>query len=147
MKTSTRFPCLLSRKDKLVLYIGEGIDRSKGQAGGVAQVPCPFLWCYGMQRACTVPPFCYLILLLVPVFIPPVQKWQSGFWCFCILFLTCPNYTCTVVFSTFQFPGFVLLEEKFIQVQALQKRIPSPRSQLFHNQSICLLEVHEIRKL
>ena len=82
------------------------------------------------------PAFASDILLLLLAF----QKWQLGFrwdffvfgffFFFCIFLpIICPN---TVIFSPFSFLCILLLEEMFVQVQALQplpQRVPSTRSQ------------------
>ena len=50
-----------------------------------------------------------------------LQKWQLGFWFVCIF---CPEFAPTVIFSTVQFLCIFLLEERCVQVQALQQRVP-----------------------
>ena len=65
------------------------------------------------------------------VFAPSSSEVAVGyFWSFCILSIICPNCTCTQVlffFSPLEFLCILLLEETFVQVQALQQRRPGPR--------------------
>ena len=73
--------------------------------------------------------FCFLLFLLLLL---ALQKWQLGF--FGGLFLSfvqnlpqlCMH---AVIFSPLWFLCILLFEERVVQVQALQQRVPGPRSQ------------------
>ena len=64
---------------------------------------------------------CALLLLLA------LQK-QQAFAAFCILLfiITLAAHACSYVFSFIQFLCILLLEEAFVQPQALQQRVPGP---------------------
>ena len=60
-----------------------------------------------------------LLLFLTP------QKWQLGFWSFCIfLFLVCTATQLLLV--PYSFFVFCCWRKQFVQEQALQQRVPSP---------------------
>ena len=58
-----------------------------------------------------------------------LQKFQLRFFLGGVLFVSfgsriCPNYTCTVTFSLISFLCILLLEQRCVQVPALQQRVP-----------------------
>ena len=88
---------------------------------------CPPLWWCGVQGPCPVPCFCF-------------RLFRSGSWGFLVflhlwgffgLFVSFiqnlpPTAHHTVIFSPIMFLCILLLEETFVQVQALQQRVPGP---------------------
>ena len=60
------------------------------------------------------------------LFLPlALQKWQLGFWSFCILLsIICPNCACTHLFLV-PHSFFVFCCSRIVQVQALQQRVPA----------------------
>ena len=100
------------------LIWGEARGGSRGGAGGVTWArPFGSVVCRGHAQ--------------YPAFAPSSSEMAVGFcWSFCILSIICPNCTCTQVlffFSPLEFLCILLLEETFVQVQALQQRRPGPR--------------------
>ena len=92
----------------------------------------PFWWCC-VQEACASTAFDPLRLLSTPCFCS--MLFRSGIWAvwsFCILSIICPNCSCRQLFlvsySLFVFSCL----RKFVQVQALQQRVPG--SSLSHLQ-------------
>ena len=103
----------------LFLIWGEGRGVARGPARGVAQVFCPPLrwWC--VQGACVqYPAFAPDALLLFQA----LQKWQLGFLVsLYLLSRICPNCQARSYFQSHTvFFVFFLLEERCVQVQALQ---------------------------
>ena len=83
----------------------------------------PLRWCW-VQGACSVPCFCSPH----PVFAPGSSKLAVGFfWSLCIF---CPEFAPNyhaVIFSPIQFLCILLLEERCVQVQALQHCSKGPQ--------------------
>ena len=80
-----------------------------------------------------------LLLLRTPGFC--FQRFRSGSWGFFGFFVSCiknlPQLRMhAVIFSPLWFLCILLLEETFVQVQALQQRVPGP--------SLCQLVVTEV---
>ena len=90
------------------------------QRGGLGGLPTPLVVpCAGIM--------CRTLILL-----PAPQKWQLGFWSFCILlFINLPQPCMhTVISSPLEFLCILLLKEEMsVQVQALQQSVPGLRSQ------------------
>ena len=79
-----------------------------------------------MQRACA---HSTLLLLLTPCFGSRLFKSDSGFFGLFVSFGSriCPQLCIhMVIFSPIQFLCILLLEERCVQVQALQLRVPGP---------------------
>ena len=64
--------------------------------------------------------------LQCPALLPMPQKGQLGFWSFCILLFSV-SHNCT--YTRLFIMSCILLQETFVQVQALQQRVPDPRCQ------------------
>ena len=121
-KTNTRFPCLLTPRGGgpagPLFRVRVGIV-SGAQAGGMAQVFAPAfagVTAGGMPRSLLLPQALQGCQLGVLVFLYP-------------LFRICPNGACAVICSHIQFLCILLLQERSVQVQALQpcsKGFPVP---------------------
>ena len=62
-----------------------------------------------------------------PAFAPHTSEVAVAIWSFCILFIICPNCSCTQLFLVPY--SFFAAQGDFVQVQALRQRVPGPRSQ------------------
>lgn len=105
------------RRAAWILTWGNNGGGPTGWAGGLTQVVCPCPWrCY-VQESCAVP--CFLL--------PAPQKLVVYFWPFCILLLIiAPTVHGVVILVTYSFFVSSCSVETFVQVQALQQKIPGP---------------------
>ena len=125
---------------------GRGVLRD--WAGGVAQVVLsPLRWQY-VQGACAVPCFCSQI----PAFASCSSKVavrSSGL--FVSFVQNLPQLSeHSVIFSPLQFLCILLLEDRFVQVQALQEKVPGPSLSQQNDpvrQRLLTSELHERNKL
>ena len=75
-----------------------------------------------VQGVCAVPCFCSQHTVCAPA----LQKWQLGFLVFLnLLSRMCSNFTCTQL-SLIVSLYLAAIQERFVQVQALQQRVPDP---------------------
>ena len=87
---------------------------------------CPPLWWCSEQGACAGPCFCPQH----PAFAPGSSEMAVGFLVFLYLVHNLPQLCMhAVIFSPLWFLCILLLEKVFVWVQALQQRVPDPRSQ------------------
>ena len=104
-------------------HVGSGWGPDRGLAGGVAQVVCPPLWWWCVQGACAIPCFCSWPLLLLWA----LQKWQLGFLVsLYLLSRICPNCAACSQFQSHIVSLYFVAQERFVQVQVLQQRVPDP---------------------
>ena len=115
VKTSKRFPAhLFPERASWYLIEDEDMGGSRGRAGAVfGGLPTPSVVLSAGGRRSP------LLLLLT------LQKWQLGFWSFCILSRICPDCSFTVIFDPLEILGALSLEKTFVQVPALQQRVPA----------------------
>ena len=117
MESENRFPALSLRWDERLPHVGSGWgpDRGLGWRCGSGGVPTPLVVvCAGGMRNT-------LLLLWA------LQKWQLGF--LVSLYLLpriCPSCVHAVSFSPIRFLCILLLQERVVQVQVLQPRVPDP---------------------
>ena len=125
MENKQHVPALASeRGTTLFLICAEGRGVSRGLARGVASVVCPLLRWRSMQGACAVPCFCSLSPVLKS---GSRKKVVVGVFGFSVsLGLECAPNVHASIFSPIQFLCVLLLEDRCVQVQALQQRVPGP---------------------
>ena len=89
-KTNNRCPCSLSEvgggQAGALNGVRVGTDPGSGLRGGLGGRPHPLGGAVCRVHA------------QYPALLPTPQKWQLGFWSFCILFIICPNGACTQLF-------------------------------------------------
>ena len=86
---------------------------------------CPPLWWCCVQGACAGPCF----FSQPPAFAPSSSEVALGLFWFLFILLSriCPDWACTQLFLVpYKFLCILLLEEMFVQVQALQQKVPGP---------------------
>ena len=99
-----------------------------GQRGGLGDLPTPLWWC--VQGACPIPCFA-----LDPAFVPGCSEVTVRFYGLLFFFYLVHNFPQlfrhAVIFSPLQFLCILLFMEMFVQMQALQQRVPG--SSLSHS--------------
>ena len=106
----------------LICAEGRGVSRGSGQRRGLGGLPNPsVVLCAGGMRST-------LLLFLTPCFCS--WLFRSGSWVIWSLYLVVHDLPQlrmhTVTFSPLYFLCILLLEETFVLVQALQRRVPGP---------------------
>ena len=103
---------------------GKGKGALRDQAGGVVQVVLSPLRWQCVQGACAVPCFCSQIPAFTSCSSKVAVRSSGLFVSFVQNLPQLSKYS--VIFSPLQFLCILLLEDRFVQVHALQQKVPGP---------------------